>query len=111
MPRKCKIQLRTLKQVPMNLVIRLVLFYALVADGIESNPGPQTGSSRGNSSLRGCPRGRSRGCNGPRSGRGSRYDPIDDAFVDTSVCDPFGLSNRVDPPYTLRRASRSQNQL
>ena len=27
------------------------------------------------------------------------------------IHDPAGLSNRVDPPYTLRRASRSQNQL
>ena len=51
MPRKCKIQLRTLKQVLMNLVIRLVLVYLLVAETIESNPGPQTGSTRGNSSL------------------------------------------------------------
>ena len=34
---------------------------------------------------------------------------IDDAFVDTSVRDPAGLSNRVDPPFTLRQASRSQN--
>ena len=28
--------------------------------------------------------------------------PIDDAFVDTSVRDPTGLSNQVDPLYTLR---------
>ena len=47
MPRKCKIQLRTVKQVPMNFVIRVVLFYLLVALGIESNPGPQTESTRG----------------------------------------------------------------
>ena len=40
-------------------------------------------------------------CNGRVSGRGSRQDPIDDAFEDTSVRDPDGLSNRVDPPYTL----------
>ena len=30
--------------------------------------------------------------------------------MDTSVHNPSGLSNQVDPPYTLRRASRSQNQ-
>ena len=50
----------------MNLIIRLVLVYLLVAETIESNPGPQTGSNRGNSSLRGGPRGR--GCNVPGSG-------------------------------------------
>ena len=32
MPRKCKIQLRTLKPIPMNLVIRFVLFYLLVGE-------------------------------------------------------------------------------
>ena len=55
MYRKCKSQLRTLKQVPINFVIRLVLhvFYLLVAEGIESNPGPQTGSTSDNSSPRG----------------------------------------------------------
>ena len=70
MPRKCKFQLRTLKQVPMNLVIRLVLFCLLVAEGIESNHWPQTGSTRANSSPRGGQRDRGRGCNG----RGSRQD-------------------------------------
>ena len=54
--------------------------------------------------------GRGRGCNGLGSGRGSRQDTIDDAYVDTSVHDPAGLSNQVDRPYTLRRASRTQNQ-
>ena len=48
--------------------------------------------------------------NDRRSGRGSQQDPIDDAFADTSVRDPTGLSNRVDQPYALRQASRSQNQ-
>ena len=75
----------------MNLVIRLILFYLLIAEGIDSNPGPQNGSTRGNSSLRGGTRGH--GCNGGGSGRGSRQDPIDDAFAYTSVCDPDGLSN------------------
>ena len=103
MPRKCKLKLRTLKPVPINLVIRLVLFYLLVVEG-----GPQTGSTRGNSSPRGSPRGH--GCNGRRSGYGSRQDTINDAFADTSVCDHADLSNRIDPPYTLGRASRSQNQ-
>ena len=60
--------------------------------------------------LRGGLRGRGCGCNGRGSGHGSRQDPIDDAFVDTSVRDSAGLIKRIDPPYTLRRASRSQNQ-
>ena len=89
MPRKCKIQHRTLKQVPMNCVIRLVLFYLLVAEGIESNPGPQIGSTSGNSSLRGRLRGRGSDCNGRRSVHGSRPDHIDDAFAATSVRDPL----------------------
>ena len=79
-------------------------------EGIESNPGPQTGSTCGNISPRGSLRGRGRGCNGSGSGRGSRQDHIDDASADTSVCHPAGLSNQVDPPYNLPRASRSQNQ-
>ena len=109
MPRKCKFELRTLKQVPMNLLIRSVLFYLLVAEGIESNPWPQTRSTRGNSSPRGSPRGH--GYNGCASGHGSRQDPIDSASADPSLHDPAGLSNQVDLPHTLRRASRSQNQL
>ena len=55
-------------------------------EGIEPNSGPQTGSTHGNSSLRG----RGRGCSG--SGHRSQQDPIDDAFADTSVRDPDGLS-------------------
>ena len=81
----------------MNRVIRLVLFYLLVAEGVEPFPGPQTGSTRGNCSPRGAPLGRGHGCNGRGSGRGSRQYPIDDAFADTSVRDPAG---RLDPPYT-----------
>ena len=57
-----------------------VLFNLPVAEGIETSPGPQTGSTRGNSSPRGSPRGH--GCNGCRSGCGDRQDPIDDAFAD-----------------------------
>ena len=44
----------------MNLVIRLVLFCLLYAEGIETNPGPQTGFTRVNISRRGGPI--SRGC-------------------------------------------------
>ena len=88
----------------MVAVIRLVLFYLLVAEG-----GSQTGSTQGNSSPRGSPRGH--GCNGRRSGHGSGQDTINDAFADTSVCDHADLSNRVDPPYTLGQASRSQRVL
>ena len=47
-------------------------------------------------------------CIGHGSGCVSQQDPIDDAFVYTSV--PTCLSNRADPPLTLRQASRSQNQ-
>ena len=91
----------------MKLVIRLVLFYLLVAEGIESNPGPHSGSTLGNSSLRGGPSGRGSGCNGHGSNRGSRQDLINVAFANTSVRDPTGLSNQVDPLYTIHRASRS----
>ena len=54
---------------------------------------PQNGSTCGNSSLRGGPRGHSRGCNGRGSGRESQQDPMDDAFLDTSVHNPASLSN------------------
>ena len=84
------------EKVRTNLVIRLVSFYLLFAEGIEFNPGPQTGSTSG--------------CNGRGSGRGGRQDPIVDAFADTSVLDPASVSNRVDPPFSIRPASRSQNQ-
>ena len=69
----------------------LSIIYLLVAEGIEYNPGTQTGSTRGGISLRGGPKvhGDGRNCRG--SGRGSRQDPIDD-FGDTSVYDPAGLS-------------------
>ena len=79
-------------------------------EGIESYPWPQTGSTHGNCYLRGIPRGPGCGCNGRGSGSGSHQDHIDDTFAETSVRDPSGLSNRVDPPYTLRRASRSRLQ-
>ena len=75
MHRKCKIQLKTLKPITMNLSIIL----------IESNPEPQSGSTRGNSYPRGGPRGHGGGCNGRGGGCGSRQHPIDDAFADTSA--------------------------
>ena len=70
MPRKCKDRLKTLKPVSMSLAVRLTLFYLLVAEGIESNPGPGSGS-RGPQS----PRGRGRG------GRGGRGRPMVDIFA------------------------------
>ena len=91
MHRKCKIQLRTLKSIPMNLVIRLVIFYMLFVEGIESSPTAQTWSTRGNSSPRDDPRGCGCGCNGHGSDCGSGQDPIDDAFADTFVCNSTGL--------------------
>ena len=72
MPRKCKIQLRTLKLVPMNLRQSFGIIYLLVVEGIESNPGSKTGSTQGYRSPRGGWRGRGGGCNG----RGSQQDPI-----------------------------------
>ena len=91
----------------MNLVIRLILLYLLAAKVIESNPVPQIGSPRGNSSLRGDTRGR--GCNGHGSGRGCRQDPFDDAFA----CDPGGLHNPVDRPipYVEHQGHKVNRQL
>lgn len=48
MPRKCKTHLKTLKPVTMSLAIRLVLFYLLVVEGVESNPGSPGPSRRSN---------------------------------------------------------------
>ena len=75
----------------MIVIKRIDLFCPLLAEGIESYPGPQTGSTRGNSSLGGSQRGRGCSCNGRGSGRGSGQDPIKDAFVESSVCEPAGL--------------------
>ena len=57
MPRKCRTHLETLKPVSVSLAIRLVLFYLLVAEGIESNPGPNSQTTDAGSD-RGSPRGR-----------------------------------------------------
>ena len=42
MPRKCRTRVETLKPVFVSLAIRIVLFYLLVAEGVESNPGPNS---------------------------------------------------------------------
>ena len=52
MPRKSKDHMNTLKPVSMSLAIRLVLFYLLIAEGIESNPGPGSGSGSRGAPLR-----------------------------------------------------------
>ena len=104
MPRKCKIQLKTLKLKYVSLSIRILLFYMLLAEGVEANPGPQT---RGNPGCSGglpqrgrggqSPRGRGRGA---RGGRGSRdWDQPVDIFADVD-------RNSRD----LRRPSRSETQ-
>ena len=97
MPRKCKDHLKTLKPVSMSLAVRLILFYILVAEGIESNPGPGS-RSRGPQS----PRGRGRG------GRGGRGRPTVDIFAEPPVSGLSSQSNRVDPPYSLRRRTTNQ---
>ena len=42
MPRKCRTRVETLKPVFVCLAIRIVLFYLLVAEGVESNAGPNS---------------------------------------------------------------------
>ena len=42
MPRKCRTRVETVKPVFVSLAIRLALFYLLIAEGIESNPGPSS---------------------------------------------------------------------
>ena len=69
MPRKCRTHLETLKPVSVSLAIRLVLFYLLVAEGIESNPGPYSQTTDAGSE-RGSPRGRGGRGRGGRGGRG-----------------------------------------
>ena len=89
--------MNTLKPVSMSLAIRLVLFYLLIAEGIESNPRPGSGSGpRGARS----PRGRGQG------GRGSRRRDAPDIFAETPVGGMSGHNIRNNPPYSLRpRAS------
>lgn len=112
MPRKCKIQLQTLKLKYVSLSIRILLFYLLLAEGVEANPGPQTRGNPGRSGgspPRGrggqSPRGRGRGA---RGGRGSRdWDQPVDIFADG---DRNGRDNRGSQRYDLRRPSRSETQ-
>lgn len=79
-PNKCKTKLKTLELRYVSLCIRVILFYLLVAEGIETNAGPPwrpTGrGSRGNRSNRG------EACGfGPPSGRGSRWASQRDYFA------------------------------
>ena len=46
-PVKTKTHIKTLKTKYVSLAIQIALFYMLVVQGIESNPGPVTGSGRG----------------------------------------------------------------
>ena len=115
MPKKCKTHLKTLKPVTMSLAIRLVLFYLLVVEGVESNPGPPGPSRRSNTAgARGnrSPRGR-----GGRGGRrdsvntgGPRWGDTNDIFAAPSVETSTSQMNSGDPPYSLRRTSRPQSQ-
>ena len=117
MPRKCRTRVETLKPVFVSLAIRIVLFYLLVAERVESNPGPNSqptdaGSERGN-----CPRGRggdrgggrSRNGRGGRGGRRARGDTVD-IFADGATRGVPGPAQHSEPRYSLRHLSRSQNQ-
>ena len=76
MPRKCRTRVETVKPVFVSLAFRLALFYLLIAEGIESNPGPNSRTIDAGSEQGLSPRGRGRGRgargNGGRGGRGSR---------------------------------------
>ena len=105
MPNKCKTHTNTLKAVSISLAIRVVLFFLLIAEGIESNPGPYHGVDyRGAQSPRGRGRGRGRG------GRGGRGRAMPDIFADAS---DTGLSSQGqngvgDSRYSLRRRPTNQ---
>ena len=73
-PLKTKEHLQTLKVKGFSFAIRLVLLLLLVAQGIESKPGPGPNDARGQGSPRG--RGSDRGW-GPRGGRPDSYYDID----------------------------------
>ena len=49
MPKKCKIQLKTLKIKYVSLSIRIRLFYLLLAEGMKAYPGPQARGNPGRS--------------------------------------------------------------
>ena len=133
MPLKRKIRLKTLRLKYVSLSIRIVLFFLLVAEGIESNPGPGSRDSRGsrgsNSRGRGAEGGfsRGRGAEGPsrgrgaggqysprgrgRGGRGGRnWDPQVDLFANCETGAPVGRGNRGNIPYNLRPTSRSSDR-
>ena len=116
MPRKCRTRVETVKPVFVSLAIRLALFYLLIAEGIESNPGPHSRTTDAGSEQGSSPRGRGRGRgargNGGRGGRGSRRGRGEtvDIFANAAVGGIPGQEAQPEPPYSLRRSSRSQNQ-
>ena len=75
-PRMCRTRVETVKPVFVSLAIRLTLFYLLIAEGIESNSGPNSRSTDAGSEQGSSPRGRGRGRGargyGGCGGRGSR---------------------------------------
>ena len=116
MPLKRKVAFKTLHfsyRQSLSLSIRLVLFYLLVVEGVEANPGPGSSDSRGGGSRgRGAgrgngqyfPRGRARGTSrgAVRGGRSARnWDPRTDIFADQGVA-PMDTGNRGNMPYNLR---------
>lgn len=68
-PNKSRVSTKTLELKYVSLCIRTVLFYLLIAEGIEVNPGPPTRrgtqGSRGGARGTGSPRGRGSGYNRP----------------------------------------------
>ena len=133
MPLKRKIRLKTLRLKYMSLSIRIVLFFLLAAEGIESNPGPESRDSRGsrgsNSRGRGAEGGfpRGRGTEGPSRGRGAggqyslrgcgrggrggrKWDPQVDIFANCETGAPVGWGNLGNIPYNLRPTSRSSDR-
>lgn len=73
-PIRCKVATPTLKLKYVSLSIRILLFFMLVVEGVEANPGPgSTSSERGEraSSIH-SDRGRGRGRGGAAGGRGRR---------------------------------------
>ena len=115
MPRKCKIQLKTLKLKYVSLSIRILLFYLLLAEGVEANPGPQTRGNPGRSGdlpQRGrggqSPRGHGRGARGDRGSRD--WDQLVDIFADVDRKSRDNRDNKGSLRYDLRRPSRSETQ-
>ena len=96
MPNKCKTYMNTLKPVSISLAIRLVLFFLLIAEGIESNPGPSSESEYRGAQF---PRGRGRG---GRGGRGRGRDTTD-VFANASDTGVPSQNSAHDQRYSLRR--------